>query len=454
MRTLSLPTARVFEPLLAYARYKGAWGGRASGKSHFFAEGIVEDSVAEPGENGGEGLRTVCIREVQRDLKQSSKLLLESKLRKFGIKEADGFKVYSDCIRTPGDGVIIFKGMSDETAESIKSLEGFKRSWWDEAQSASIRSLNLLRPTIRQDGSQRLFSWNPTRAGAPIEALLRGEGLPTGAVVVRANWRDNPWWNDELEQERADFERTQPDQYPHVWEGECVSVIAGAYFAKQLTKAKAEGRIGFVAADPLLTRHVFADIGGTGARADAFCMWVVQFVGVEIRVLDYYEAVGQPVGTHLDWLRRREYTPGRAQIWLPHDGTQQDKVHDASYEKAFQASSYTVEVVPNQGKGAAAARIEAARRHFDACRFNKPDLVIVGADGWPATPTCAAGLEALGWYHEKTDPKRNIGLGPDHDWSSHGSDAFGMMAVCADTIFAEANRGRGVDPNKGHRRAY
>src|SRR5688572_21167801 len=113
MRTLNLPTARVFEPLLGPKRYGGAWGGRASGKSHYFAEDIVEDSLAEPGENGGEGLRTVCIREVQRDLKQSSKLLLESKLRKFGIREADGFKIYSDCITTPGDGLIIFKGMND-----------------------------------------------------------------------------------------------------------------------------------------------------------------------------------------------------------------------------------------------------------------------------------------------------------------------------------------------------
>lgn len=455
MRTLNLPTAAVFEPLLGPARYKGAHGGRASGKSHFFAEGIVEDSLAEPGEQGGEGLRTVCIREVQRDLKQSSKLLLESKLKKFGITEADGFKLYSDCITTPGDGLIIFKGMNDYTAESIKSLEGFKRSWWDEAQNATIRSLNLLRPTIRMPGSERLFSWNPTRKAAPIEALLRGPVLPTGAVVVRANWRDNPWWNSELEQERLDFLRTQPDQYGHIWDGDYVSVIAGAYFAAELVAARNEGRIGFVAADPLLSRHIFVDIGGTGARADAFCMWVVQFVGREIRVLDYYEAVGQTVETHLDWLRRRKYTPGRAQIWLPHDGGTQDRVHDSSYEKALGplGAGYDVTVVPNQGKGAAKGRIEAARRHFPACRFNVPPQVILGADGEPITPTCSAGLEALGWYHEKRDEVRLVGLGPDHDWSSHGSDAFGLMAVSADEIFNQTAPGRGVDPNKGFRRA-
>lgn len=454
MRTLNLPTARVFEPLLAPARYKGAWGGRGSGKSHFFAEGLIEDCLAEPGNSGGEGMRAVCLREVQKDLKQSSKLLLESKLRAFKITEADGFKLYEDCIKTPGDGLMIFKGMTDYTADSIKSLEGFKRGWWDEAQTASIRSLNMYRPTLRVNGSERWFSWNRTRKSDPIEALLCGPILPTGAKVVQANWRDNPWWTDELEHERLDFLHAQPDQYPHIWDGEYVSVVAGAYFAAELTRAKAEGRIGLVAADPLLTRHVFVDIGGTGARADAFVMWVVQFVGREIRVLDYYEAVGQPSGTHIDWLRRREYTPGRAQMWLPHDGETQDKVYDASYAKAFEAAGYKVEVVPNQGKGAAKARIEAARRHFPACRFNKPELVVIGPDGWPATPTCAAGLEALGWYHEKRDEVRLIGLGPEHDWSSHASDAFGMMAVCADKIFEEADRGRAVDPNQGFRRAY
>ena len=146
MSTLDLQTARVFVPLLEPARDKAAWGGRGSGKSHFFAELLIEDSLAEPGESG-EGLRSVCIREVQKDLAQSSKLLIETKLNRLGLSEADGFKVFKDVIQTPGDGLIIFKGMNDYTADSIKSLEGFKRSWWEEAHGATKTSINLLRPT-------------------------------------------------------------------------------------------------------------------------------------------------------------------------------------------------------------------------------------------------------------------------------------------------------------------
>lgn len=425
MRTLRIETAEIFEPLLAPARYKASFGGRGSGKSHFYADKLIEDSLAEPGDFG-EGLRSVCMREVQKDLAQSSKLLIETKLRSHGLGEADGFKVYRDVIRAPGDGVIIFKGMNDYTADSIKSLEGFKRSWWEEAQTATQHSLNLLTPTIRADGSEKWFSWNPRRKADPVDAMFRGTELPVGAAVVRSNWRDNPWWTAELENERQDFLRRQPEQYDHIWEGGYVTVLEGAYYAKALNEARLAGRIGKVAADPLMTHRLFFDIGGTGALADAVAIWAAQFIGREIRALDYYEAVGQPLATHLNWMRERGYEPKRAQVWLPHDGEAHDKVYDVSYESAITAAGYSVTVVPNQGKGAAKARVESGRRYFPSIYFNES--------------TTQPGLDALGWYHEKRDDKRLIGLGPEHDWSSNGADAFGLMCVAAEQIFNESGQ--------------
>lgn len=424
-RTLAIETAEVFEPLLVPARYKGAKGGRGSGKSHNFADNLIDDCMSEPG-NCGEGMRAVCIREVQKDLAQSSKLLLETKLKQHRIGEADGFKVFRDLIATPGDGLIIFKGMNDYTADSIKSLEGFKRSWWEEAQTATLTSLNLLRPTLRADGSERWFSWNPRRKTDPVEALFSPAGMPTGGVCVTANWRDNPFFTAELEQERQDCLRTQPDQYDHIWEGGFVSLLAGAYYAQCINEARLAHRIGRVHADPLLTTRLFFDIGGTGARADAVSIWAMQFVGREIRALNYYEAVGQPLATHIAWMQEHDYTPKRAQIWLPHDGESNDKVYDVSYQSALKAAGYDVTVVPNQGKGAAKARIEAVRRHFPAIYFNED--------------TTQPGLEALGWYHEKKDDARGIGLGPDHDWSSHGADSFGLACVSAEKIWKERSR--------------
>lgn len=407
--SLRIPTASVFEPLYQPARYKGVWGGRGSGKSHDRAGALIDDSMYE------RGLLSVCIREVQKSLKDSAKRLIEAKLNEFRLGEADGFKTFSDRIQTPGDGVIIFQGMQDHTAESIKSLEGFKRAWCEEAQTLSARSLQLLRPTIRAPGSELWFSWNPRRRIDPVDHMFRGQTPPTGSVVVKANYNDNPWFPAELEQERLDCLRDDPDDYPHIWEGEYVTISKGAYYARQLAAARMDGRIGFVGEDPNLIIRLFADLGGTGAKADNFVFWARQDVGTELRWVNHYEVQGQPVSAHLAWLRSQGYTPDRAKIWLPHDGETNDRIYDVSFQSAFRDAGYDVEVVPNQGRGAAKTRIEEGRRLFPRMRFDEAK--------------CDAGLQALGWYHEKHDEHRDVGLGPDHDWSSHSADAFGLGCI-------------------------
>jgi phage terminase large subunit len=237
---------------------------------------------------------------------------------------------------------------------------------------------------------------------------------PAESKFVELNWRDNPWFPSTLNKKRLADKEKRPDQYDHIWEGDFVSVVEGAYFAKALTEAKAQGRIGNVARDPLMTVRAVWDIGGTGAKADACAIWIVQFVGREIRVLDYYEARGQELSAHVMWLREKGYA--KALCILPHDGKTHDRVYSVSYESALKEAEFDVVVVPNQGAGAANMRIESARRMFPSIWFN--------------AGTTEAGRDALGWYHEKrSDDDRNIGLGPDHDWSSHGADAFGLMCV-------------------------
>ncbi len=153
----------------------------------------------------------------------------------------------------------------------------------------------------------------------------------------------------------------------------------------------------------------FWDIG----VRDATAIWEAQFIGKEIRVLDYYEAVNQPLGVHLEWLRSKGY--GNAKCYLPHDGAHQDQVYAVRFEDHIIAAGFETEVVKNQGKEAAMRRVEAGRRLFPSIWFNEP--------------TTKPGIEALSAYHEKRDEKRNVGLGPEHDWSSHGADAFGLMCV-------------------------
>jgi phage terminase large subunit len=310
-----------------------------------------------------------------------------------------------------------FAGL-DRNIGSVKSKGRILLCWVDEAEPVTEYAFSVLIPTLREEdedwNAELWVTWNPARKTAAVEKRFRNSDNPLHKLV-ELNWRDNPKFPAKLERERQDDQDKRPDQYEHVWEGAHVTVVEGAYFAKGLTLAKQQGRIGRVAADPLLTIRIHCDIGGTGATSDAFTMWASQFIGKEIRVLNYYESVGQPIEAHAKWLRDNEFTSDRATIVLPHDGDTNDKVYNVSYDSAFKAMGYKTAVIPNMGRGAASMRIEAVRRVLPAVWFNEE--------------TTDAGRAALGWYHEKRDKEREIGLGPNHDWASHGSDAFGLMAV-------------------------
>ncbi len=211
-RALRLKTPRVYLPLLTPSRYKGAFGGRGSGKSHAFAELLIERCLMMP------GTRAVCVREVQRSLEQSVKRLLDDKIRTYGLEAQ--LQSSKAQIATPGGGVIIFQGMQDHTAESIKSLEGFDVAWVEEAQALSKRSLDLLRPTIRKPDSEIWFSWNPRNATDPVDVFLRGATPAPDSVVLRVNWSDNPWFPDVLRRELEWDQAHDPDKYAHIWLGE------------------------------------------------------------------------------------------------------------------------------------------------------------------------------------------------------------------------------------------
>lgn len=362
----------------------------------------------------------VCIREVQKSLKESAKRLIEDKLTKFGLGEAQGFRVFKDVIETPGDGIILFQGMKDHTADSIKSLEGFHRAWVEEAQTLSSKSLEMLRPTMRAANSEMWFGWNPARPDDPVDLLLRGPHQPTGCKVVQANWSDNHWFPPELEQERQDCQRTDSDRYGHIWEGEYARVYEGAYYATHMETAIREGRIGNVAADPLLTKSAYWDLGATSPKSDATSLWISQRVGSELRVLDHYEVVGQPFSEHVNWLRSNGHED--AVMKLPHDGKKHDTVHAVTPQSYLRDAGFKVEVMKNAGVGAAMHRVEATRRVFPNVRFNES--------------TTASGRDALSWYHEKRRDD-GYGLGPEHDWSSHSADAFGAM--CVDYLSNDGN---------------
>jgi phage terminase large subunit len=397
------------------ADVRGAYGGRGSAKTRSFATMIAVRGYMY-GKQGVSGI-LLCGRQFMNSLADSSFEECKRAIEDEPFLN-DYYEIGETYIRSRDKRIwFAFAGL-DRNIASIKSKGRILICWVDEAEPVTDDAWMTLIPTLREEGegwnAELWVTWNPKRKKSPVESRFRN--INDALIkVVQLNWRDNPKFPAKLERERQRDREERPEQYPHIWEGDFVTALAGAYFIKHLTKAKDEGRIGRVAADPLMTIRLFADIGGTGAKADNFVFWAAQFIGREIRVIDHYEQQGQPIESHLNWLRSKGYSPDRAQIWLPHDGDTQDKVHDVSYRSAFEAAGYIVTVIPNQGKGAAMLRVEAGRRLFPAMWFDE-------------TPT-QAGRDALGWYHEKRDEIRGIGLGPNHDWASHSSDAFGLMCI-------------------------
>ena len=415
---------------LGKADVRGAKGGRGSGKTRSFAKMVAVKGYMY-GKEGISG-QLLCARQFMNSLDDSS---LEECKR--AIEEEPFLKEYYDIgdkyIKSH-DGLIWFSFAGlDRNINSVKSKGRILLCWVDEAEPVTDAAFQVLEPTLREEGdgwnAELWVTWNPVRKTSPVE-LRYGSSKNPLVKIVELNWRDNPKFPEKLERQRIRDLEERPDQYAHVWDGEYATAIAGAYFSKDLVKAKEEGRICKVSFDPMFRVKVFCDLGGTGAKADAFAMWPAQFIGREIRTRDTYEVQGQPLSAHVHWLANNGYNPSTTDIWLPHDGDTNDRIIDISFKKGFTDAGYAVEVVPSQGKGAAKQRMEASRRRFPMIWFD--------------TDTTESGRLALGWYHEKIDEIRGVGLGPEHDWSSHSADAFGLMC----TVYQEPGHAGSVKPIK------
>lgn len=397
------------------ADYRVSWGGRGSGKTRTFAKmtAVRAYQWAMKGDQG----TVVCGREYMNSLAESSFAEVEAAIKSEAWL-AEHFDIGENYIRTrphlPGRIDYSFIGLR-RNLDSVKSKAKIKLLWVDEADPVTDTAWEKVIPSVREDDSEIWVTWNPERKNSSTHRRFR-EDPPERCLGVEMNWRDNPWFPPILERKRLADREKRPDSYDHVWEGDFVGLVEGAYFAKQLSAARNGGRITAIQPDPLMRLKAYWDIGGTGNNADAVSIWITQSIGPKVLVLNYYEAVGQDLATHVNWLRDNGYS--NAVCILPHDGKTHDKVFPVTYESELTKAGFDVEVVPNMGRGAALKRIEAVRRLFPNIWFN--------------AETTQGGLEALGAYHERQDEVRGIGLGPNHNWASHGADSFGLMAVHQD----------------------
>jgi phage terminase large subunit len=417
--TVEIPTK--FKPLMAPKRYKGAFGGRGGAKSHHFAEQLILRCYARE-------TRAACVREIQNTLKESVRQLLIDKIRKF--KLGAHFDVLDNEIRGPRGSLIIFKGMQSYNAESIKSLEGFDIVWVEEAQSLSATSLRVLRPTLRKEGSEYWFSWNPRHDTDPVDVFFRGPNVSPDAISVCVNWQDNRWFPDVLRRDMEHDTATDPEMAEHVWGGGYLLVSEGSYYAKLISNAEREGRIGDFPYNPKLRLVTAWDIG----VEDYTSVWFIQDDGLTATVVDYYEASGDGPEQIVPYIMPELIFDGEMlqtalatiarpipfsyeRHYFPHDvrvrewgGGARDRIH-ALNANGVKASTINVGIAAKPED-----RIAAARSLLPIVRFHNSRRV-------------ALGLARLRRYSRKWNDPMQTYQGPMHDMNSHGADAFGEYAV-------------------------
>ena len=400
--SIRVEVPRKLKPLLYPKRYKGAYGGRGGAKSHFFAEQIILKCYAKQ-------TRVVCIREVQNSIRDSVRQLLIDKIMKLGLDR--WFEILESEIRGINGSMIVFKGMQSYNASNIKSLEGYDIAWVEEAQTLSQHSLDLLRPTLRKDGSELWFSWNPRFKTDPVDKFFR-KNPPPDAISVMINWKDNPWFPEVLRKEMEhDFEVDQ-DKAEHIWNGAYGSG-QGAILARWVNEADRQGRIteGIVYDPQGGPVEVSCDLG----FRDTASFWYWQRMLGGYQLLKYDGDTGLDVG---DWIPRIKgilldigvRSAKNVRIWLPHDARaktfQSKETVIERFIKAFGAENCAV--VPQSKKQ---DQISAARTVIQRCAFNRTE--------------CEAGLDGLtAWEFEYNEENGVFSREPLHNWASHPADAF------------------------------
>lgn len=409
MRT-DFPEALDF--LFKPARYKVAYGGRGAGKSWAFADALLIEARRRP-------LRILCAREIQKSVKESVHQLLKDRIRVLGFTSF--YAVMQDEIRGLNGSIFTFAGLR-HNVENIKSKEGLDIVWVEEAVHVSRNSWETLIPTIRKDGSEIWVSFNPDiEADETYQRFVVRR--PPNAIVRSVNFVDNPWFPPVLRQEMEHIRETDPDAYLNVWEGKPRQWLDGAIYANELRRATSEGRIGrvpHVSGKPVGT---YWDLG----EADMTAIWFIQRIGLEWRVINYYENSGHKLEHYLKELQSRPYVYGTHH--LPHDAEMELLGSPKSIARQARDMGFAVKIVP---KASVANGINAGRTIFDQCWFDEEN--------------CREGLNCLRHYQFKVDPEtKQRSREPLHNWASHGADAWRYFAVSA----KEGDKPKKVEPPRG-----
>jgi phage terminase large subunit len=395
--SLEIEFPEKFSPLFGQHRYQVYYGGRGGAKSWACARALLIIGLQRK-------VRVLCTREFQSSIADSVHRLLADQIASLGL--TDHYTVLQNEIRGANGTEFLFKGLRRNVQE-IKSTEAIDICWVEEAANVSDESWEVLIPTVRNAGSQIWVTFNPRFKNDPTFQRFV-VNPPPNAVVVKVGWQDNPWFPEELHAEMEHLKATDYDEYLHVWEGEFKQFADGSIYAKQLRKAREDGRICKIPVESMVEVHTFWDLG----RNDSTAIWFMQKVGPEHRFIDYYENRLVDLDVYVRVLKDKGYNYGRH--FLPHDvevellgmrNTRRDQLESAGVKP--------IEVVPRIGH--INEGIEMTRQKFPSCWFDEE--------------RCERGLEALAAYQYVYDDVHGTHRQhPLHNWASNGADAFRQFA--------------------------
>jgi phage terminase large subunit len=387
------------DTLLPSARFKVLYGGRDSAKSTSIAQMILARCMAKPE-------RVLCTREVQKSISDSVHQLLADWVAKLGL--GDFFEVQEKYIYGKNGSQIAFHGLSGQTAMSLKSFAGITICWVEEAQTITKRSWDLLEPTIREPGSEIWVSFNPDMdTDETYKRFVTSS--PPDSIVTKMNWPDNPWRSVVLDAAREKMKREAPEDYAHIYEGECRPAVEGAIYYHEVSKLRSSGRLCNAPYDPMLKVHVITDLGFN----DFMALLLVQRLGSEVRIVRYIEDRMRYIPSYHQELKDLKLNYGK--LYLPHDGKAKH-VTGASAQEQFAALGWDVEIVPDIG---IEHGIRKAREVFPRVYIDKTHASEL--------------LNRLGRYRRRVNSEGQASV-PLHDDNSNGSDGFRYLAIVADQL--------------------
>jgi len=217
--TVKLPP-KLIPVFLGDARYRGAFGGRGSGKSFSFAKMLAVRGKMKP-------IRILCARELQSSIKESVHNEIVAAISSEPWLD-DSYEYGESFIRGTNGTEFIFKGLRHNYKE-IKSTADVDICWVEEAEAVSEKSWRTLIPTIRNKGSEVWLTWNPEDKDTPTNRRFR-KNVPPRSKIVELNYKDNPWFPDELEAERLHDQQYNIEMYSHIWEGQYLEITEAQIF--------------------------------------------------------------------------------------------------------------------------------------------------------------------------------------------------------------------------------